>query len=56
VKTLRIKKYFLDVNDREQLEKQVLDKHPEYNESILEWDDEELLERINIDKEKKRLI
>ncbi|MGM7722551.1 hypothetical protein [Metabacillus sp. Hm71] len=46
MKTIVVKKYFLDINEREQLEKEMLEKHPELAETILEWDDEELLERI----------
>jgi hypothetical protein len=47
MKTLVFKKYFLDINEREQLEKEIIEKNPELVEIVLEWDDEELLERIN---------
>ncbi|OAS87135.1 hypothetical protein A6K24_20780 [Metabacillus litoralis] len=47
MKTLVFKKYFLDINKREQLEKEIIEKNPELVEIVLEWDDEELLERIN---------
>jgi hypothetical protein len=47
MKALLLKKYFLDIHEREMLEKELIDKNPELIETILEWDDEELLERIN---------
>ncbi|WP_156177676.1 hypothetical protein [Bacillus sp. SA1-12] len=46
MKAILVKKYFLDIKEREQLEKEVLEKNPDLAETILEWDDEELLERI----------
>jgi uncharacterized Zn finger protein len=48
MKALSLKKYFLDINEREMLEKELIEKDPELIDTVLEWDDEELLERINI--------
>lgn len=46
MKKLVVKKYFLDVKDREILERELLVENPDLIENILDWDDEELLENI----------
>lgn len=46
MKALMLKKYFLDIHERETLEKELIEKNPKLIEAVLEWDDEELLERI----------
>lgn len=46
MKKLVVKKYFLDLKDREILERDLLLVNPDLIENILEWDDEELLEKI----------
>ncbi|MBM7605410.1 hypothetical protein JOC75_003433 [Metabacillus crassostreae] len=46
MKALLLKKYFLDIKDREKLEKELIEKNPDLVDQILEWDDEELLERM----------
>ncbi|MGM0875494.1 MAG: hypothetical protein ACQEWV_11965 [Bacillota bacterium] len=46
MKTLLLKKYFLNIKEREMLEQELLEKNHEFVETVLEWDDEELLERI----------
>ncbi|WP_226669450.1 hypothetical protein [Metabacillus litoralis] len=46
MKALLLKRYFLDIKDREELEKELIEKNPELVDQILEWDDEELLERM----------
>ncbi|WP_226529127.1 hypothetical protein [Metabacillus niabensis] len=48
MKTLVVKKYFLDIKDREAFEREILEHHPELMESILGWDDEELVEHLHI--------
>lgn len=48
MKELVLKKYFLNIHEREMLEKEIIEKDPELIETVLEWDDEELLERVNI--------
>ncbi|MFD2215889.1 hypothetical protein [Metabacillus endolithicus] len=50
MKALVVKKYFLDINEREQLEREFIKQNPDFIEHVLEWDDEELLERLNIDR------
>ncbi|MCM3161158.1 hypothetical protein [Metabacillus litoralis] len=50
MKALVIKRYFLDINEREQLEREFIKQNPDVIENILEWDDEELLERLKIDR------
>lgn len=50
MKSLTVKKYFLDIKEREMLEKQVVEQNPELVETVLEWDDEELLERLDISR------
>ncbi|WP_175640584.1 hypothetical protein [Metabacillus schmidteae] len=48
MKTLVVKKYFLDIKDREAFEREILEQNPELVDTILEWDDEELTEKLNI--------
>ncbi|HZH58750.1 MAG TPA: hypothetical protein VEY70_04045 [Metabacillus sp.] len=48
MKALVIKKYFLDIKDREEFEREILEQNPELVETVLEWDDEELLGKLNI--------
>ncbi|QNG60612.1 MULTISPECIES: hypothetical protein [Bacillaceae] len=43
---LQMKRYFLSEKERETYEKTILSKQPELIETILEMDDEELLERL----------
>jgi len=50
MKALVVKRYFLDINEREQLEREFIKQNPDFIEHVLEWDDEELLERLNIDR------
>ncbi|MBU7595473.1 hypothetical protein [Metabacillus halosaccharovorans] len=50
MKTLVVKKYFLDINDREAFEREILEHYPEQLETILGWDDEELVEHLHIMK------
>ncbi|WP_273130415.1 hypothetical protein ACNRWW_17450 [Metabacillus sp. HB246100] len=50
MKTLVIKRYFLDIKEREALENECLKHNPTLLEEVLEWDDEELLERIQYKK------
>lgn len=47
MKSILLKKYFLDIKEREKLEQEIIEKNPELIEIVLDWDDEELLERIN---------
>ncbi len=54
MKTLIVKKYFLDIRDREVFEREMLEKNPDLVETILEWDDEELVENLN--SMKKNLV
>jgi hypothetical protein len=46
MKTLQIKRYFLSEKERETYEKNVLQNMPELYERVLEWDDKELLEKV----------
>ncbi|MCV9886874.1 hypothetical protein [Metabacillus halosaccharovorans] len=48
MKTLVVKKYFLDIKDREAFESEILEHHPELIETILGWDDEELVGNLHI--------
>lgn len=48
MKALVVKKYFLDIKDREEFEREILEQNPELVETVLEWDDEELLGKLNI--------
>ncbi len=50
MKTLVVKKYFLVTKDREAFESEILEHHPELIETILGWDDEELVEHLHIIK------
>ena len=50
MKALVVKKYFLDIKDREAFEREVLEQNPELVENVLEWDDEELVEKLHIMK------
>lgn len=54
MKALVVKKYFLDIKDREEFEREVLEQNPELVETLLEWDDEELLGKLN--KMRKNLV
>ncbi|MDQ0229747.1 hypothetical protein [Metabacillus malikii] len=57
MKALVVKKYFLDVQERERLEKEIIHYQSDIQEeTILSWDDEELLERINIAKNCKEHV
>lgn len=47
MKSILLKKYFLDIKEREKFEQEIIEKNPELVERVLDWDDEELLERIN---------
>lgn len=47
MKSIVLKKYVLDIKEREKLEQEIIEKNPELIEIVLDWDDEELLERIN---------
>jgi hypothetical protein len=47
MKSILLKKYFLDIKEREKLEQEIIEKNPELVKIVLDWDDEELLERIN---------
>jgi len=52
MKALVVKKYFLDIKDREEFEREILEQNPELVETVLEWDDEELLGKLNIMRKK----
>ncbi len=54
MKALVVKKYFLDIKDREVLESEFLEQNPDLVETVLEWDDEELLEKVN--RNRKNLV
>jgi hypothetical protein len=43
---LQMKRYFLSEKERETYERTILSKQPELKDTILEMDDEELLERL----------
>lgn len=46
MRTLQLKRYFLDIKERLLLEQELIEKNPELVDTILKLDDEEILERI----------